>query len=193
MTNTTYQIDREDIVLLLLDSTERNLGGKELRGVTRLEKLIFLLANEAEVSDASNLFQFRAYKFGPFSADVYQATEFLGGINFVTLGERPVVSYYATSAEEYLTELTVEDAEENVGVTAMREKTFALTDAGKRAAANLREIWQRERPNELAKLDSIVKRFGGLPLNQLIRYVYRRYPDSAINSIHPEAQRLAAG
>lgn len=192
MTDASYQLDREDIVLLLLDSVKRNLGNRELRGITRLEKLIFLLANEARVPDVDKHFQFTAYKFGPFSADVYEATEFLSGIDLVTLGERPVTSYYATSAEEHLTELTVEDDEENIK-PAIREKTFELTEAGQRAAETLRGIWQQERPEELNKLDAIVKRFGKLPLNQLIRYVYRQFPESAKNSIHPVAQQTAAG
>jgi hypothetical protein len=47
-----------------------------------------------------------------------------------------------------------------------------------------------KRPTDLSEVDSIIRRFGSMPLNQLIRYVYRRHPDMVTKSIHPEAKRL---
>ena len=41
------------------------------------------------------------------------------------------------------------------------------------------------------RIDGVVSRYGSLPLNQIIRYVYRRFPKMAEKSIHPEAQNLA--
>lgn len=180
-----YQVDREDVVLLLLESVERFLG-RELRGITRLEKLVFLLAKEEKVEPAM-AYDFRAYKFGPFSKDIYQATDFLRGIELISVGERSVVSYYNTN-EELALEGLIDDDE--APAIEQKEKVFSLTERGRTAAHSLRTIWAKDRPADLAKIEGVVKRYARLPLNQLIRYVYRQFPDFAKNSIHPEAGRL---
>lgn len=183
-----YEIDREDIILLLLDSHQRVHGQRAFNGITRLEKLIFLLIKEKALAKADELFGFKAYKFGPFSKDVYEATEFLHGLRFIDIGERPLISFSATTEEDLLTDETSGD--ELASVTA-REKIYSLTDDGKTIAEKLRGIWQQELPSDLAKIDDVVQRFASLSLNQIIRYVYRRFPDMAANSIHPEAERLS--
>ena len=181
-----YPVYREDVVLLLVDSVERFLG-RELRGITRLEKLVFLLAKEEKLEPAM-AYDFRAYKFGPFSKDVYQATDFLRGIDFIKVDERPVVSYYNTNEELALEELIDDDSAPAID---QKEKVFRLTDRGRTAAENMRSSWTVHHPVELAKIEGVVKRYAKLPLNQLIRYVYRQFPDWAKNSIHPEAGRLS--
>lgn len=184
----SYEIDREDIVLLLLDANRRLSGQDAFKGITRLEKLIFLLAMEKGLSPANRLFGFKAYKFGPFSKDVYEATEFLSGLDFLKVDERPLVSYYATTEEELLADETSQD-DESVVVDA-HEKIFTLTESGKTVATKLRELWQKEHPDDLKKIEDIVRGYAALPLNQIIRYVYRRYPAMAAKSVHPEAQFL---
>jgi antitoxin SocA-like protein len=188
--DTTYQVDREDLVLLLLDAAERYLGVRELRGVTRLEKLLFLLGREEHLESAEKLYEFQAYKFGPFSKDVYQATDFLRGIDFIEIQERPVASYYNTTEEVALRQ-AIGDEEDDAVVVDQKEKVFKLTDHGRTAAHSLRDIWEKQTPANMKKLDDVIKRYGKLPLNQLIRYVYRQFPDWARNSIHPEAGRLS--
>lgn len=177
-------VDREDILLLILDANRRIGGHEKFKGITRLEKLIFLLAKDRDCTVVDKLFDFKAYKFGPFSKDVYEASEFLRGINFVSVDERPVMSHYATTEEELLTEDT---SDEELSPIAAHEKVFTLTPEGKKVAEKLREIWQLERPADLARVDDVLRRFGMLPLNQLIRYVYRRFPEMAAKSVHPEA------
>lgn len=187
----SYQIDREDLVLLLLNAHQRLASNAEFRGITRLEKLIFLLAKEQGVEAANDLYSFKAYKFGPFSIDVYEATEFLRGLGLLDISERSFTSYFASTEEELLAEEITEDDEEDGSPVTAREKIYSLTEAGKRAAESLRDIWEKERPKDLAKIDDTIRRFSILPLNQIIRYVYRRHPDMASNSIHPEAQQLS--
>ena len=180
-------VDREDLILLLLDSNQRITSDNELRGITRLVKLLYLLAHEEKLESANALYHFEAYKFGPFSKDVYSATEYLRGLNLVEIIERPTLSYYATTEEARLAEEISDDAE--FAASQSHEKAFALTESGYRAAKNLRIHWSKTRPGDLEKLDSVVSRYARLPLNQLIRYVYRQFPDTTINSLHPEARR----
>ena len=185
-------VDREDVLLLLLDANERASGKPQFKGVTRLEKLIFLLSKEESGQFLEPLFEFKAYKFGPFSAGVYEATEFLSGLKLVDVEERGFPNAYSRMEEAALHESISDEVEVDGSTmsTAAREKLFQLTETGRSVAAKLRSIWTQERPDVLEKIDAVVRRYGALPLSQLIRYVYRRYPDMAARSIHPEANNL---
>jgi uncharacterized protein len=185
-------IDREDILLLIFDAYARRLGRKVFNGATRLEKLIFLLSRDTPMA---NSFDFRAYKFGPYSKAVYEAADFLRQVNLVDVTDRPLYSHFLAEEEEQLAldtdaEQGLDAPNEEAPVTTGHERQFSLTPNGEKVANSLREQWSREHPKDLAALDNVVERFGSLPLNQLIRYVYKRYPDMAERSIHPEAERL---
>jgi len=184
----TYELDREDVILLLLDTSVRLLGSPTFKGITRLEKLVFLLTKEGG-NDVAGLFHFTPYKFGPFSKDVYECTEFLRGLGLLDVSERSIESYYATAEEEELFR-EISDSDESAAVGA-REKIFQLTENGNKVATRLRQIWSSERPQDLSKIEEIVTRYAGLPLNQIIRHVYGRYPAMATKSIHPEARKLS--
>jgi hypothetical protein len=186
----SIEIDREDVLLLIFDAYERLFRKAAFNGVTRLEKLVFLLAEEAGLKDVGQLFAFRAYKFGPYSKGVYDAASFLQSANLVDVEVKPYYSYYLAEEEKELQRDTeTEDEIEEPSPTG-HEKLFALTKNGKALAGKLRSIWEKDYPDALNQIDQIVGRYGSLPLNQIIRYVYRRYPKMAENSIHPEAQKL---
>ena len=187
------QLDPEDIILLLLQANREALGKDALAGITRLEKLLFLLQRETDFEGIGTFFEFAAYNFGPFSKEVYEAVDFLESCELIGVKERLYPSYYASVGEEQLREQISEgeseehpDASEEVAT----EKLFSLTDLGSKVARKLREAVAGRRPEDIEKLNSIVRRYGNLPLNQLIRYVYRRYPEMTVKSIHPEARRI---
>lgn len=184
----TAELDREDVVLLILHANERLLGNPIFRGVTRLEKLAYLISQLSQTRDLGEMFDFRAYKYGPFSAKLYDAVNFLEGIDLLTSSRRPNVSPYAAAEEEEM----LGDADE-VAPAFGHERTFALTEPGRRAAQALRDAWTRQRPHDLATIDDVVARIGPLPLSQIIRYVYTRYPDMTGKSVHPEAKRVSRG
>src|SRR5439155_7786114 len=73
------QIDREDVILLLLDANERLLGKKTIGGITRLQKLLFLLEKETNFEGIVEFFPFEPYNFGPLSKKVAQVAELLQG------------------------------------------------------------------------------------------------------------------
>lgn len=191
MATTVVDFDPEDILLLVLEANERLLGRVRLNGITRLEKLIFLLAKEGGAPQLSDQFAFRAHNFGPFSAAVYGAKDFLSGIGLVQEEIQPLSSYYAAAAEKAIQELTSDDTDDAVATESVaHEKTFQLTELGRTAATNLRAELAESWPQLVDGVDRVVSKFGDQPLNQIIRYVYRRYPETTTNSIHPEAQRM---
>jgi hypothetical protein len=186
----SLEIDREDILLLILDANERLFKRRAFNGVTRLEKLVFLLGYEADVPEVESLFSFRKYKFGPFSKALYEASEFLQSSELVKVENKPYYSYFLAEEQKEF-EREIEPEEEGQGASTAQERLFMLTDNGRTLAEKLRAVWAEEYPSYLKKIEDVVRKYGDLPLNQIIRYVYRRFPQMAERSIHPEAARLA--
>jgi hypothetical protein len=183
-------IDREDVLLLMFDAYNRVFGKSGFNGITRLEKLIFLLGSEGGAGFVADKFAFRPYKFGPYSKGVYEAAEFLRGIDLVDVQLKPYYSYFMAMEQDRFNEEIGSDEEEVPAPMSGHEKVFMLTEQGKIVAEKLRTIWGQEHPDILKGIDEVVQKYGSLPLNQIIRYVYRRYPEMAKESIHPEAKRL---
>ncbi len=202
------QLDPEDIILLLLEANEKLLGKRALAGVTRLEKLLFLLQKETGFEKMDSFYEFTAHNYGPFSKEVYEALDFLEGCELIQVNERVHSSHYANVGEilllqeianvgeiRLLQEISEEGEAEEVttdNAIGVTEKLFTLTENGHKVAQKLRETIEKRRPKDIDGLKSIVRRYGKLPLNQLIRYVYRQYPEMTVKSIHPEAKRLPA-
>lgn len=185
------QLDREDIVLLLLEANERLLRKPSLNGITRLEKLLFLLETEGDFEGVGRFFSFVPHNFGPFSKEVYEAVEFLASCGLISVKEKSYVSPYASSDESrLLSELSEDESGEDGGEVGITEKQFALTDDGRKVADIMRRAVAKKRIQDIESLDDVVLRFGARPLSHLIRYVYRQHPAMTVKSIHPEARNV---
>ena len=65
----------------------------------------------------------------------------------------------------------------------MTEEIFRLTQTGKERAKGLIDKFSAAQGDRAIKgMEAAKTRFGGLPLRQLLRYVYRRYPDMTTRS-----------
>lgn len=183
-----FQVDAEDVILLILEANERKLNKSIFRGITRLEKLIFLLERETDFSGVGDLFAFRAYNYGPFSKEVYSAIDFLSGYELIEVTEIPHYSA-STGAEEAILnrEISGNDYNNDADSSQVKEKAFALTSNGRRLANALRSGLASERQRDPHCIDQILTKYGTMPLNLLIKYVYKQYPEMTTKSIHPEA------
>lgn len=167
-------LEVDDAVVLLLGAPARSpfLKGR-IEGITRLEKLVFLLDRESTISELlTERPDFVAHNFGPFSAKVYQAVETLEAAGLIT-----------DSATMSPTEEDSWESENVIGdelATAYTTRDFELTALGHRYYNAL--IFELPRGIE-RQLQDLKDRFGGLPLRQLIRYVYTRYPDLTDKSL----------
>jgi hypothetical protein len=163
----TEPLETDDAIVLVLGAP----GGKErqgyLEGVTRLEKLIFLLERETPARDwMTEKADFRSFRFGPFSSKIYEAAD--------TLAAAEIIKDSASGARD------VEDSWESVtalvdpeDVDPYTTRTFELTERGQKYYGAL----IHELPPDAEKVLSDFKaKFGRLPLRQLVRYVYERYP-----------------
>jgi uncharacterized protein len=171
-------VEIDDVVVLLLGapSSASALWGC-LEGITRLEKLVFLL--ERETSLAAYLSEdadFIAFNFGPFSLKVYQEVETLVAAGLLTDSARQ--SEDTADAWERLA--AIDAAGELRPADAYTTRSFALTDLGRRYYDVLASQLS---PKAVDELSGFKDRFAMLPLRQLVRYVYENYPEFTERSL----------
>src|SRR5205085_8381093 len=115
------QLDREDVILLMLEANERILRKDALSGITRLEKLLFLLERETDFEGIATFFEFEAHNFGPFSKEVYEAVEFLLGCDLIEVCDKTYSSVYSNSDEaKLLSEISEGDEAENLDSSSLQ-------------------------------------------------------------------------
>jgi len=152
------EIDRRtDVVFLLF------LYAETIEGVTKLQKLLFLIEKETEFFQEYKedvALEFAPYKMGPFSEHVYEELEFL-----LSLG--------AIESEP------LDDEVPEVVDSGLTGKLFTLTPKGKKIATELESQLKSEYQTELQQ---VVDEYNPLPLPQLLEYVYTEYPDYAAES-----------
>ncbi len=177
--------DKIDLVLLLMAAPDSRGRISPLRGITRLQKLLYLVEKESDLDlsklDREDRFDFKAYKYGPFAKEVYEAVDFLENADFLnaTKGEHQDVYNREESlpiAEE-LDPNPDDDASVHPDVAPPKEeRTFELTPTGKLLAERLRERLKEE---DWESIQAIKRKYGDRSLSSLIAYVYRTYPESA--------------
>jgi len=166
-------LEVDHAIVLLLGAPVRNsrLVGR-LEGITRLEKLVFLLERETSAAEwLAEDAEFKAYNFGPFSAKVYQAVDMLSAAD--------IIEDSATASK------SLEDGWERAHVIGSPSdpyvtRDFVLTDRGWRYYSVLLSVLPNEALDELVEFK---ERFAALPLRQLVRYVYQRYEDFTTRSV----------
>ncbi|MGA7218541.1 MAG: hypothetical protein WBX38_09510 [Candidatus Sulfotelmatobacter sp.] len=178
------QLDKEDILLLLLSAMAGSGAKEKVSSITRIEKMMFLLQRETAFSGlVAGKFSFKPWKFGPFSQEIYEDLDLLSSLELVNVEERELASYVDYTEEDDL--IGVEQEDEPVV-----EKVFSLTDRGKRVAEKLRTLLS---DSDWLEVLHLKKRFEGVPLTRLIQYVYQKYPETTEKSVleHLKPRQLA--
>lgn len=155
------KIDREEDLAFLLF-----YYSKEIEGITKLQKLLFLIEKETDFTNIyENVsFEFEPYKYGPFSEKVYDVVDFLLAIGAVeaieTRGEIDGIRY-------------PEDQNPHAG------KKFVLTPKGEKICRELDEILA---DGTREGIDNVVETYGELTLEDLLKYVYTQYEEYTTES-----------
>lgn len=180
-------ITRRSLLFLLLgvDSDPSGLGG-----ITRLQKLMFLLEKEEGV-ESRNGFEFEAYKAGPYSPRLYDDLEFLENLGYIESevtaeASEPEAAEVDRLSFDHLMGVEVEhssdgnDVDGPASADSFEERRFRLSEHG------------RERIEELLgsvtfspivnKIRRIKSKYGRYSLNDLLYYVYRKYPEMTTES-----------
>ncbi|YCH06354.1 hypothetical protein ACTAQJ_14655 [Arthrobacter sp. alpha11c] len=172
-------IEIDDAIVLLLGSpSSSGMPAGEIKGITRLEKMIFLL--ERETSSDKWLEQkadFEPYNFGPFSQKIYQAVDTLAAAELIE--DSSSLAPDASDSWEQR-ELIGGAGGPGIGGNPYTTRDFHLTERGWRYFNALKRELTKDSLQELAEFKS---RFAPLPLRQLIRYVYSRYEQYTTKSV----------
>lgn len=166
-----------DVLLALLHA--RGASGKEdepVLGVTRLQKLLFLLWKEGNFYKAvPDLYNFKAYDFGPCMDDLYDDLEFTQSIGLVGVDESAEASEFDNGDEAAFMR--------SLGLRMPKPKCrrdYSLTNTGIEAST---ELFSDLSPEDIGAIESIKRRFNRMPFFDLLRYVYNKYPKFAEKSV----------
>jgi hypothetical protein len=174
MTDSGRALETDDAIVLLLGApgrTDRTRGRVE--GITRLEKLLFLLEKETPAARwLKEPGDFVAHNFGPFSAKAYREIETLVAAGLVRDSEQ--ITDNAEDSWELRNIIGTQPPD------PYSTRNFELTDRGRRYYSKLLTLLPKEAEREVADLK---RRFGTAPLRQLVRYVYERYPEFTEKSV----------
>lgn len=124
----------------------------EIKGSTRLEKLLFLLKEEFKVV-REPFYSFQPYMFGPFSAQILKDVRSLWEAGLVEIEDE------------------VFEAKEFSDFAYIR-RTYKLTNQGQKAAQRLFEKLDKDVKRALFDL----KAYNSMNLANLLDYVYKTYP-----------------
>jgi len=143
-----------------------------IEGVTRLEKLVFLVEHELQPGWLTASADFKAHNFGPFSEAIYQGVDQLAAARIIVDSEQPSPS----TEESWEARNIVFETNDDPYAT----RNFELTERGWRYYKKLLEELPEGTEEELSRFKSD---FAALPLRQLIRYVYEKYPSFTDKSL----------
>ncbi len=169
-----------DVVLSLLYAPgTSSVVGEPIRGITRLQKLLFLLWKEgAFYEDVPTLYDFNSfepYDFGPCMDDLYDDLDFADDIGLIGIEEVPSGNEFEGGDEDaFLTDFGFKF------VRKPTRKDFRLTEVGLEAA---QDVYDRLDTQRQEQISLIKRRFNSMPFFDLLRYVYRKYPAFAKKSV----------
>jgi hypothetical protein len=190
-------IGRREMMLLLIGLNDEEHG---LGGITRIQKLVYLLETEEHMRPTGEGFNFEAYKAGPYSSRIYDDLEFLENLNLIKRSkasddlETGALSASAVTSdpEQAEVDLTFEDLmgpedvmapePDEIAPTAdsYEETRYTLTDDGKR---KMDELLRNQGYTPFVDgIRKVKSRFAKYSLNDLLYYVYTRHPEMTTES-----------
>lgn len=178
------EISRREVVLLLLGLERGRATPRGISSITRLQKLLFLLEREEGLRPAGDGFNFIPYKAGPYSSRLYDDLEFLENLGLISSEPTEIATPPEGAEIEALTfdQLigpSTSSADEPAA-DAFEERRFRLTNKGLEHVRRL--LADREKAPVAERVTSVKSRYGSYSLNELLRYVYTKYPEMAVES-----------
>ena len=182
-----HTIGRRNLLFLLLGVESDSSG---LGGITRLQKLMFLLEREEGVESLDG-FEFEAYKAGPYSPQLYDDLEFLENLGYIE-SEASVEASEPEAAEvdrlsfDHLMGTEVEHSGDGLEVDgpasadSFEERRFCLSALGQERIEEL--LRSKQFTPVVNKIRRIKSKYGRYSLNDLLYYVYKKYPEMTTES-----------
>jgi len=179
-------ITRKDILLLLFYAPGINKQfGESINGVTKLTKLLYLLKKIYKIDKyIKKYYSFEAHKLGPFTREIYDDLDFFENLGFLeskTRGPIQLSEFYAYE-EFYENSFSGMDLE-SISQDTYQDVEFRLSSKGHDFAKKM----YPQVPNRINEACKEIKiRFGYLSLNELLKYVYQKFPNMAKRTIRKD-------
>jgi hypothetical protein len=191
MAKPTPMAGRDILLLFLYVPGVTGRTNEPIRGRTRLTKLLFIFEKEIyshfrfdKQIAPEDLPEFSAWKYGPFSRDVFDDVEFFQRIGFVAVEESPSGEAAVEEADEERRwqEMTQwGDAASPDEYAEFTEESFALTRTGIEFVEST-GLYTGLSHSQRSVLEEYKRRFNGAPLYAILRYVYAKYPAMTVRS-----------
>lgn len=195
--------DRRFAIMLALRAPgATGVENEPVDGITRLQKLMFLLWREHDIVRRLSKIEFQAYAFGPYDAKIYDDVAFLSNVGFLA-GSEPrydedlFENISRSSASETAVKEALEFELEGVSFDYLMAgidtqtpdryttRRYQLSEKGLREVRTRLEGARDDRnlPALLDAFELVKTRWNRAPLRNLIRYVYTKYPEFAKESV----------
>ncbi len=164
------------IVLLYVKGSEGQFG-EPIEGITRLDKIMYLLYETTEFQNLINKgYRFQADNYGPFAPEIYDDIEALKQEGIIkTTSERESKDKIETVDQESI-ELPLDEQkgkDKNVSWTTYAVENYELTNGGMEIGSML---YNGLTDKQRRQIESLKKTFGKMNLKNLLHYVYSKYP-----------------
>ncbi len=179
------RIGSRELLLLLVGLDVGGGTTGNVSGITRLQKFLFLLEKEGGIRPTGEGFEFQPYKAGPYSPRLYDDLELLENLGLIR-SEGAAESTDTESAD--ITGLSFDelmgglsDADSDTPMPdSFEERRFALTEEGRKRIEQL--LQNPEHGPVVDSIRTVKSRFSRYSLHDLLRYVYRKYPEMTTES-----------
>lgn len=184
-------INGKDLLLLFLYTPGvTNQINEPIVGRTRLMKMAFLFEKELKKDFLKNndaqIFEFIPYLFGPYDKKVIQSLNFFIDANFILEEDTAIIVSSAEKIEnrKYETEEIYDDLWEELEIVSQEaelyEKKYLLSEKGLRYSKE--KIWDLLGEYQKSLMLKFKTQIVKIPLDDLLSYVYKSYPDYTENS-----------
>jgi len=178
--NESLQLENSmDLLLVLLYSPGEETVAEPIDGITRLQKLYFLLKKgegpETLVQLARD-YSFKPYKMGPFSEDILHDIDELIAADMI---QTEKLTYHLTDDNDFNYEER-SNYEEYTDEQKIVSKRFKLTEKGEKIGKELWDKLEKEQQQSLIEFKSF---FNSLSLRQLLVFVYDNFPEYTEESV----------
>lgn len=177
---------RQSLLLLLLGIDESGITTAGVGGMTRLQKLLFLLWKEGGIEEVEEGFQFEAYKAGPYSRKLYDELELLTNLGYIDseiqgeateaeASEIEELSFEHLMGNDAHTFQNVHTRSEATTADLFEERRFTLTQRGMNLVKALLEDTKKK--PFVDGIRRIKSKFANYSLQDLLYHVYTKYED----------------
>lgn len=148
-------------------------NNEPIKGITRLEKLLFFYLNKYMKNNYINNFNFEPYRFGPHSDEIRDI--------LYALRDKGLIEIKLRSTDNLLElDIGVENDEELKPINYDKQEIFKLTPFGMKIAKKI--INKNLSLPEFNQLSKFKEKFNKIKLNKLIRIIYTEFPEMTIKS-----------